>query len=205
MTKKKLIITITSLCLVVVAAVAAVVGILAATQVNITSSLKVTYTPTPQVIATVSARYSLKGDSAATPINNTVITEYTSTTSDYTLDLTNVTLDDTKTYVVFEFKFKNDAVVGNTNSKTLHVAVAGTPTVSNMTVTTRYSASEVDLTDTAVKGISDANTVDSVLKNIGLNSEGYMYVLVERTEGIAGSWEAASFAFTLTASENPTA
>lgn len=202
MTKKKLIITITSLCLVVVAAVAAVVGILAAQQVNITSSLKVTYTPTPQVIATVSARYSVKGDASPSAINNTVITEYTTTTSDYTLDLTNVTLDDTKTYVVFEFKFQNNAVEDNTNSKTLHVAVAGTPTVKNMTPTIRYSTEEVALTDEAVKGISASNTEATVLKNIGIGGTGYMYVLIERVEGKAGSWNAANYAFTLTATEN---
>ncbi len=203
MTKKKLIITITSLCLVVVAAVAAVVGILAATQVNITSSLKVTYTPTKQVIADVTASYSKKGDPSATQIGTTQL-RYTTATSEYTYSLANITLDDTTTYVVFEFKFENKAEADNTNSKTLHVAVAGTPEVKNMTVTTRYSTEAVALTDQAVKGIEDTNTATSVLKNIGLGGTGYMYVLVERVEAKAGSWNAANYVFTLDATENAT-
>lgn len=201
MTKKKLIITITSLCLVVVAAVAAVVGILAATQVTVSSSLKVTYTPTKQVIADVTASYSKKGDAEKTQIGTTQL-RYTTAVSEYTYSLANITLDDTTTYVVFEFKFENKAEADNTNSKTLHVAVAGTPEVKNMTVTTRYSSSPVALTDTAVKEISAANTVESTLKNIGLTETGYMYVLVERVEAKAGSWNAASYVFTLDASEN---
>jgi len=43
MSKKKLIITITSLCLVLVAAVAAVVGVVAASQQTVTSTIHVTY------------------------------------------------------------------------------------------------------------------------------------------------------------------
>ena len=205
MTKKKLIITITSLCLVVVAAVAAVVGILAATQVNITSSLKVTYKPDPHVIATVTAKYSVKGDADPTQIASSVITEYTTTIKDYTLDLNEIKLDDTKTYVVFEFMFQNDAVVGNQQSRQLHVAVSGGPAATEMTVTTRYSASPVAFTKEGVNSISASNTAQSILGNISYGETGnvgYMYVLVERTEGIAGSWQGGAYAFTLTASEN---
>ena len=205
MTKKKLIITITSLCLVVVAAVAAVVGILAATNVTISSSLKVTYTPDPHVIATVTANYQVENGSVTEIGNHSYRYNQVQSTTDV-LDLEEIKLNDTNKYVVFEFKFQNDAVADNQQSRQLHVAVAGGPEATKMTVTTRYSKTAKTLTDIeGIKSISAENTAASVLGNIPYGETGnvgYMYVVVERQEGIAGSWQGANYTFTLTATEN---
>ena len=201
---KKLIIAITSLCLVVVAAVAAVVGILAATQVNVNSKLYVTYTPTAQVIATASASYAVNGGST-TSINSATY-NYNGAATSTALDKTNITLDDTNTYVIFMFSFKNNAVAANTNSKVLKVTVPSTPAATNMNVNTKYkkgtSAPLASLTKTNFNNLADA-TDATAIQSIGIGETGYMYVMVEIQPGKQGSWGSASantFAFQLSAS-----
>ena len=201
---KKLIIAITSLCLVVVAAVAAVVGILAATQVNVNSKLYVTYTPTAQVIATASASYAVNGGST-TPINSATY-NYNGAATSTALDKTNITLDDTNTYVIFMFSFKNNAVAANTNSKVLKVTVPSTPAATNMNVNTKYkkgtSAPLTSLTKTNFNNLADA-TDATAIQSIGIGETGYMYVMVEIQPGKQGSWGNASsntFSFALSAS-----
>ncbi|MGN0798403.1 MAG: hypothetical protein ACI4L7_02445 [Christensenellales bacterium] len=201
---KKLIIAITSLCLVVVAAVAAVVGILAATQVNVNSKLYVTYTPTAQVIATASASYAINGGTT-TSINSATY-NYGGTTTSTALDKTNIALDDTNTYVIFMFTFKNNAETANTNSKVLKITVPETPSATNMNVTTKYkkatSAPLASLTKTNFTNLADA-TDATAIQSIGIGETGYMYVMVEIQAGKQGSWGSASantFAFQLSAS-----
>ena len=202
---KKLIIAITSLCLVVVAAVAAVVGILAATQVNVNSKLYVTYTPTAQVIATASASYAING--GTTNAINSATYNYGGTTTSTALDKTNITLDDTNTYVIFMFSFKNNAVAANTNSKVLKVTVPSTPAATNMNVNTKYkkgtgtTAPLASLTKTNFNNLADA-TDATAIQSIGIGETGYMYVMVEIQPGKQGSWGDAknnTFAFQLTA------
>ena len=201
---KKLIIAITSLCLVVVAAVAAVVGILAATQVNVNSKLYVTYTPTAQVIATASASYAVNGGST-TSINSATY-NYNGAATSTALDKTNITLDDTNTYVIFMFSFKNNAVAANTNSKVLKVTVPSTPAATNMNVNTKYkkgtSAPLASLTKTNFNNLADA-TDATAIQSIGIGETGYMYVMVEIQPGKQGSWgnaESNTFQFVLSAS-----
>ena len=214
MTKKKLIITITSLCLVVVAAVAAVVGILAATNVTISSSLTVTYTPKPEVIATVNGVYFRAGDKTVTKINETPYGNgYLTGESSYTLPNKELTVEDGKQYVIFAFSFKNDAVTENENSVILHVQENGIPTTgTNMeitvkkvvyktTTTTESDPKPVDLTDAgavaAIKGLTDA---PKGVKNIQIGETGYVYVLVELHEqGKTASWQATGISFALSA------
>ena len=200
---KKLIIAITSLCLVVVAAVAAVVGILAATQVNVNSKLYVTYTPTAQVIATASASYAING--GTTNAINSATYNYGGATTSTALDKTNITLDDTNTYVIFMFTFKNNAVAANTNSKVLKITVPETPSATNMNVTTKYkkgtSAPLASLTKTNFTNLASA-TDPTAIQSIGIGETGYMYVMVEIQAGKQGSWGDAknnTFAFQLTA------
>ncbi len=203
---KKLIIAITSLCLVVVAAVAAVVGILAATQVNVNSKLYVTYTPTAQVIATASASYAVNGGTT-TPINSATY-NYNGAATSAALDKTNIKLDDTNTYVIFMFSFKNNAETANTNSKVLKVTVPSTPSATNMNVNTKYkkgtgtTAPLASLTKTNFNNLADA-TDATAIQSIGIGETGYMYVMVEIVPGKQGSWGDAknnTFQFTLSAS-----
>ena len=199
MTKKKLIITITSLCLVVVAAVAAVVGIVAATQVNITSSLTVTYTPDASVIATVAGNYQVENrDPAQLGSHNYVYGQKQANTD--TLNLGEaIDLDDTDKYVVFEFSFTNNAAEGNSNSQKLDVSVEGLPQAQNMKVLTKYSAAKVALTKDGFESINSEASKATLLQDITRGNTVYMYILVERTAGIQGSWTASSIAFSLTA------
>ena len=213
MTKKKLIITITSLCLVVVAAVAAVVGILAAQQVNITSKLTVTYTPQPEVIATVNGVYFKAGDTDVTKINETPYANgYLQGASSYTLPEKVLTVEDGKQYVIFAFSFKNDAVTENENSVILHVQDSGISTTgTNMDITVKkvvYKSSPtesdpkpVELKNAgavaAIKGLTDA---PKGVKNIQIGETGYVYVLVELHEqGKTASWQATGISFALSA------
>ena len=111
MSKKKYIIAITSLSLVIVALVGAVVGILAATQVNVNSKLYVTYTPVNHVMATVNASYTIGGSTKA--IGAETNFTYGSSTATGTFNKTDIKLDDTNTYVIFAFSFRNNATASN--------------------------------------------------------------------------------------------
>ena len=194
---KKLIIAITSLCLVVVAAVAAVVGILAATQVNVNSKLYVTYTPGEHVMSTVTASYTVGG--STTSLGSSTFS-YGGTATSKSFDKTDIVLNDTNTYVIFAFSFKNNAGADNTNSQYLHVSVPTTPEGSNMTAVTKYATTALStISNTTFNSLTDAGS--SKLANIGIGSTVYMYTMVSIKSGLQGSWGNSSgnvFAFTLT-------
>ena len=194
---KKLIIAITSLCLVVVAAVAAVVGILAATQVNVNSKLYVTYTPAEHVMATVTSSYTTGGKT--TSIGSSTF-NYGGSTSSAAFDKTDIVLNDSNTYVIFAFSFKNNAGADNTNSQYLHVSIPTTPNGTNMTAVTKYATTPLStISNGTFNSLTDAGS--SKLANIGIGSTVYMYTMVSIKAGLQGSWGNASgnvFAFTLT-------
>ncbi len=200
MTKKKLIITITSLCLVVVAAVAAVVGILAAQNVGINSNLSVSYTPGADVIATVKGEYSLAG-AEATKINQTSFV-YGATTSTAAIDQGAVNLTDTNTYVIFAFSFTNDAGVGAENSQILTVKVTDNSAADKMDAEVKYTTTPIgEMTEEAFGNVTHSPTA---LDSIGREKTGYVYVMVKIQKGVKGSWGTKSgadhtFQFALTA------
>ena len=200
MTKKKLIITITSLCLVVVAAVAAVVGIIAATNVGINSNLSVSYTPGAEVIATVKGEYSVAG-AAATKINETSFA-YGDTKTTAAIDQAAVNLTDTNKYVIFAFTFKNDATTDNTNSAVLVVKVTDNSEANKMTASVKYTKTAI----TAMNEEAFGNVTHSAtaLDSIGVGETGYVYVMVKIQDGVKGTWGTKSgadntFQFALTA------
>lgn len=201
MTKKKLIITITSLCLVVVAAVAAVVGIIAATNVGINSNLSVSYTPGAEVIATVKGEYSVAGAADATLINETSFV-YGDTNTTAAIDQAAVNLTDTNKYVIFAFTFKNDATTDNTNSAVLTVKVTDNSEANKMTASVKYTKTAI----TAMNEAAFGNVTHSAtaLDSIGVGETGYVYVMVKIQDGVKGSWGTKSgadntFQFALTA------
>lgn len=201
MTKKKLIITITSLCLVVVAAVAAVVGIIAATNVGINSNLSVSYTPGPEVIATVKGEYSVAGAADATLINETSFV-YGDTKTTAAIDQAAVDLTDTNKYVIFAFTFKNDATTDNTKSAILTVEVTDNSEADKMTASVKYTKTAI----TAMNEDAFGNVTHSAtaLDSIGVGETGYVYVMVKIQDGVKGSWGTKggadhTFQFALTA------
>ena len=193
MTKKKLVITITSLCLVVVAAVAAVVGILAATKVTLNSNFNVKYTPSAHVIAKVTGRYQEEGKTAVSFVTQAFnYGEETNTAKiqSASSDSETIELNDTNKYVVIEFVFENTAVEGNTNSQVLTVEMT-----DNSKKATDHMSYDIFTTTTALANLTKdnfttgkANKADNALAAINYGSKAYVYVLVERTEGIEGSW-----------------
>lgn len=107
MKNKKLIATVASLCLVVVAVVAAVVGVLAASQQNVAGNFRVAYTAND-----VSAVVTLdKKEDAASPAYTGEPQSHefvkSANTSTETLTFGNVSLSVSKKYVVYKFTFQN--------------------------------------------------------------------------------------------------
>jgi hypothetical protein len=126
MSKKKLIITITSLCLVIVAAVAAVVGVVAASTQTVTSTVSVSYVAT-NVKATMGVTSKLqKDDSFGTTraTSNTVSFDATEASSTKTLTVSpTVTLGNSgsdqtsanwkfERYIIYRYSFHNDYAAG---------------------------------------------------------------------------------------------
>lgn len=208
MTKKKLIITITSLCLVVVAAVAAVVGILAATQVNVNSKLTVSYTPRSAVYTKINAFYK-KESGSKTPIITDETYDYnTNMNSVSTLNIDDqaVILDDTVTYVVFGFSFENTVnVADNPNAALLSIgATHNGQTTGTMNVYVRYSQSALtdeNLTPEKVQELTD--TTGTSLQDLSTGEVGYVYVAISRVAGKQGTYapaaDSSTFAFVLSA------
>lgn len=202
MSKKKYIIAITSLSLVIVALVGAVVGILAATSVTVTSNLYVAYTPTKDVIGTVTASYLKKGGN-----KNQIGTKswgYRDPAGTNAMNVTNLTIDDTNNYIIFEFLFQNDATSDNKQSKYMKVTETGSP-ASSLTVAKKYSNSALTtLSDTEFNNLQDKT--NSVLKNIVNGTPAYIYIRVSiKTAGVPGTWgDASANAYTFKLEASPT-
>jgi len=111
--KKKLVVALALLALIVVASViTTVVLVLAANQQNINSNVTVTYTVT-DVSATVTGKYGLKkteGDVVDTNMTPDSITINPTDTGNLSMAPANaITLNSSQDYVVFEYKFVNNA------------------------------------------------------------------------------------------------
>lgn len=113
-TKKKLIISLSALCLVLIVAVVAIVAVYAAGTQTVTSNIKVTYTAM-EVDGTVSATYTLKNGTATNMTTNgasdgdTTIT-FAAADGKTTKSLTpqgDIELSSTADYVIFQYTFTN--------------------------------------------------------------------------------------------------
>lgn len=142
---KKVIITLSVVCAVVIIALVTVVAVWAATSQTVTNQLTVRYTAT-NVSATVKAEYKLGTMQDADSIGDA--SSYTSigsanffannTTTSETLPAKEIVLTDaTSSYVYFRYTFTN------TGSNTITVSIADPlPTASNMSV--RYAVLQND-------------------------------------------------------------
>ena len=210
MSKKKLAIMITSLCLVVVAAVAAVVAVLAAANVGINSNLNVSYNPVGAVYADVESFYKKGASGTKTAIGSKQSFNYgTSSSTGAAISPSAIALNDTDTYVVFCFSFKNTVnAAQNPNSAKLTVGVTNNGQASNMDVAVRFTTTaltDAKLTYSDVAALSSTDTTGATLSKMAAGTTGYMYVAVQRKEGIKGSYGTKSgasttFAFALSVS-----
>ena len=209
MSKKKLAVMITSLCLVVVAAVVAVVAVIAAANVGINSTLNVSYNPVGAVYADVESFYK-KGSGTKTTIGSKQSFNYgTSSSTGAAISPAAIALDDTNTYVVFCFSFKNTVNASqNPNSAKLTVGVTNNATASNMDYVVRFTTTalaDAKLTYSDVNALSATDTTGTTLSKMAAGTTGYMYVAVQRKAGIKGSFGTKSgstvtFAFALSVS-----
>lgn len=210
MSKKKLAIMITSLCLVVVAAVAAVVAVLAAANIGINSNLNVSYNPVGAVYADVESFYKKGASGTKTAIGSKQSFNYgTSSSTGAAISPSAIALNDTDTYVVFCFSFKNTVNESqNPNSKYLTVGVTNNGAASNMDVAVRFTTTaltDAKLTYSDVYALSATDTTGTTLSKLSSGTTGYMYVAVQRQEGIKGSYgtksgSSTTFAFALSVS-----
>jgi len=203
MNKKKLIITITSLCLVVVAAVAAVVGVVAASQQTVNSSITVNYQAI-NVKASVSYATRLQhteyGSEAGTITFSAAEAERT---EDNSISIPSITLggrtaNDTwyfERYTVIRFKFHNAYASGA--GRALSVATSGTVTAFDTTgnYAVAFAAEETEpAIPTTLSGLSGDTPLESswissnsswhatsssaAISSIAQGGDAYVYVLV---------------------------
>ena len=207
--KKRLTLLIFTACAVFVGSVGLVFWALAATQVNVTSGLLVTYTPTPQVVCDTSATYQRTNDSSAIAFKNGNLSfGYGGTTTDATLEATSsaLQLDDSNTYVVFEFTFQNKNLMENYD---LTITLTDNGKVTNMTRKYYFgdlSSSNISTKRTTIKNSGiDNSSLSSKKLVLGYQETGRIYMLLEITPGTVASYLADNtnkFAFTLTTAEH---
>ena len=209
MKRKALIALIISSCVVVVGCVGLVFWAFAATQVNVNSKLSVTYTPELHVVCEASATYQKKTDESETPfISGSLDLVYGGTITSTTLEASSsaLNLDDTDTYVIFEFTFKNKNLM---ETYDLYVTLTDNAVCNNMT--RKYYFGNISATDLETKkttiideGVENAELTSQSL-TLGYNETGKVYMLLEISVGYVATYttnEANSFIFSLTAQEH---
>ena len=148
-TKKKLIISISTLCVAVIAIVGITVGVLAARSASITNNINVGYTAR-EVAATISATYQRQGD--ADPTNMTVqggepdqyelVFDGSEETATGALETAgDITLDTDHKSVTFTYTFKNNGTNNFTATLTLP------ETQKNVTITYQLDGEPYDPAD----------------------------------------------------------
>ena len=207
--KKRLTLLIFTACAVFVGSVGLVFWALAATQVNVTSGLLVTYTPTPQVVCNTSATYQRTKDASAIAFKNGNLSfGYGGTTTDETMEATSsaLQLDDSNTYVVFEFTFQNQNLMENYD---LTITLTDNGTATNMTRKYFFgdlSSSNISAKRNTIKNSGiDNSSLSSKKLVLGYQETGRIYMLLEITPGTVASYLADNtnkFVFNMTTAEH---
>lgn len=160
--KKRLIITISSLCIAVVAVICSVVAIFAAANQSVQSTFKVTYKAT-NVAATVSAKYTVKNKEAVSLGSQTINAADDQTTYSTLSTDTDIELTASNDEVVFQYTFTN-----NSSSNKIKVTLADNAQKENVTVSYANATTE------------DASlTYGSTLSEIEIDSSSTVYVYIK--------------------------
>lgn len=196
-TRKKLIISIATLSVAIVAALGITFGVLAAQNQAVVNQFTVSYTAS-NVVATVSASYLKAGDQEANRVNftdgNSNTTISFSAANDKTtgsLSVSDFTLSADADYVIFRYAFQNDASVGGramsvtltdtsvkTNVTCYYYAVADNANVSYETI---VAANNDDASDLSALTVS-AKTAGEQTNDPDVTHIGYFYVVVKITD-----------------------
>ena len=209
MNKKKLIITITSLCLVVVAAVAAVVGVVAASTQTVNSSITVNYEAI-NVKASVSYATRLQnttyGSEAGTITFSAAEAQRTENNSISVpaITLGGRTASNTwyfERYTVIRFKFHNDYASGA--GRALHVTTTGSvtafDTAGNYAVAFAAGTTEPTIPTT----LSDL-TGDTALASTWINSDSNWHATASSAAISSIAQAGTAYVYVLVAMINPT-
>lgn len=134
--KKRLAITISSLCIAVVAVICSVVAIFAAANQGVQSNFRVTYKAT-NVAATVTAKYTVKNQEAVNLGTLTIDAAADETTYDSLSTENEIGLSAKNDEVVFQYTFKNDS-----SSNAIKATLADGASQENVTVQYAQATSE---------------------------------------------------------------
>ena len=211
MNRKRLIITVTSLALVVVAVIAAVVGVLAASQQNVTSTLSVSYQAN-NVKATVSLEWKYENDQNWTTTAGSQTFTATEGTTTKSLNAVNANQLGSKgtngatfdRYVIFKFTIHNDyaAAEGRQVTSTLTYTAPTGDNLKNVTVEWDQSTSDdpaaFSFSGTTFTGSDYSTTAPTTAVTIAQGASTYYYLVVGITNVDAdAAFTAASVRITL--------
>ena len=166
--KRRLILTISSMCVAVIAVVVSVVAIFAAQQQGVQSTFKVTYRA-QNVAATVSANYTVLNETPKTMGSVKIDAIDQPGTVYNNLEGGDIELTDVNNTVYFQYAFKNDSSVVQIKLSLVDSAVK-----NNVRVLYAYSTSNVagDSQDLTFKDSFDEVTIAG-------DETGYVYIKVE--------------------------
>ena len=211
----KLSILIATTCFVVAGAIGIIAWAIAAANIGVSSKLSVTYTASQNVVCESSATYQKTTDSSATPFQSgTLNFAYGGSTTSQTMTASSsaVVLNDTNTYVIFEYTFKNknlmkdyrlrvqltDNAVCNNMARKYYIGDLSSLTVSQK----RDKILGANITN---ESVNDSNRSNRVFFTLGYQQTGKMYMLLEITPGIKANYSTSSsnlFQFYLTTVTN---
>lgn len=206
--KSRFVALIIATCLVVASSIGIIAWALAVANVGIGSKLSVTYEVAPHVVCTASATYQKKTDTSATPFQSGTITmNYGDTSGSRTLNASNsaLVLNDTNTYVVFEFTFTNN---NKMNTMGINITLTDNGTCKNMTRKYYFgdlSSSTIAQKESTIKsnGI-DNSALSSTSTTLKQNQTTRIYMLLEITPGVIADYksnDSNQFLFNLTSVE----
>jgi len=192
-TRRKVVLAFSSLAVVIVAALVAVVAVFAARNVTIKSGYTITYTAL-HVKATVSGTYQLQGDASATSMNPASLeftgaeaTESPANVKQFTG--VTVALTETKQYVDFVYTIAN----GNLNAAS--VTLVANPDAANDNLTYTYTV-KVGSGEAETKTVNTENFV--LVNSLAINKTATITVHVAMDSADASVNASGEFAFVLT-------
>ena len=207
-TKTRLTALIIATCLVVASSIGIIAWALAAANVGLNSTLSVTYEAAPHVVCTASATYQKTTDTSATAFQSgTIDMNYGDSSGSRTLNASNsaLVLNDTNTYVVFEFTFTNN---NKMDTMGINITLTDNGVCSNMIRKYYFgdlSSKTISEKESTIKSSGIKNSALST-KSVTLkqNKTTRIYMLLEITPGVKANYNSDAtnkFLFTLTSVE----
>ena len=191
-TKKKLIISITTLSIAIVAALGITFGVLAATQQNVANQFSVTYVAN-NVSATVAAKYQIANSDPVYFTGGTVAwddstnpatganagTTFAAADNQASRSLTSslATLTANNNYVIYTYRFHNDNAA---NGRAMTVTLTDSTNKEGKNVNVYYYTAATDGASLAtIKGNNNSNTSVPAAQTVAAQGTVYFFIAVE--------------------------